>query len=71
MTPELIAIITATVALAGLILNGNRSLNQRMDRLETRMDRLEARLSAVEREQAHLAGLLEGLREAISGHRAA
>ena len=42
MTPELIAIIAATVALAGLILNGNRSLNQRMDRLETRMDRLEA-----------------------------
>jgi outer membrane murein-binding lipoprotein Lpp len=78
MTPELIAIITATVALAGLILNGNRSLNQRMDRLETRMDRLETRmdrletrLAAVEREQAHLAGLLEGLREAIGGRPAA
>jgi hypothetical protein len=64
MTPELIAIITATVALAGLILNGNRALSQGLDRME-------ARLSAVEREQAHLAGLLEGLREAISGHRAA
>ena len=64
MTPELIAIIAATVALAGLILNGNRGLTQRMDRLE-------GRLASVEREQAHLAGLLEGLREAISGHRAA
>lgn len=64
MTPELIAIIAATVALAGLILNGNRGLAQRMDRLEDR-------LASVEREQAHLAGLLEGLREAISSHRAA
>ena len=64
MTPELIAIIAATVALAGLILNGNRGLSQCMDRLE-------GRLASVEREQAHLAGLLEGLREAISGRRAA
>lgn len=64
MTPELLAISAATVALAGLILNGNRGLTQRMGRLE-------ARLASVEREQAHLAGLLEGLREAISGHRAA
>ena len=85
MTPELTAIIAAPVALAGLILNGNRALNQRMDRLETRMDRLEAgvgqmearlnqveaRFTGVEREQAHLAGLLEGLREAIGGSRVA
>ena len=99
MTPELTAIIAATVALAGLILNGNRALNQRLDRLETRLDRLEtgvgqmearlsqvearlsqvevrlnqveARFTGVEREQAHLAGLLEGLREAIGGSRVA
>ena len=92
MTPELTAIIAATVALAGLILNGNRALNQRMDRLETRLDRLEtgvgqmearlsqvearlnqveARFTGLEREQAHLAGLLEGLREAIGGSRVA
>ena len=64
MSPELIAITAATVALAGLILNGNRGLTQRMDRLEDR-------IASVEREQAHLVGLLEGLREAISGHRAA
>ena len=64
MTPKLIAISAATVALAGLILNGNRGLTQRMDRLENRF-------ASVEREQAHLAGLFEGLREAISSHRAA
>lgn len=106
MTPELTAIIAATVALAGLILNGNRALNQRMDRLETRLDRLEtrmdrleagvgqmearlsqvearlnqvevrlnqveARFTGVEREQAHLAGWPERLREAIGGSRVA
>ena len=32
---------------------------------------METRLSAVERQQAKLEGLLEGLREAITGHRAA
>ncbi len=31
---------------------------------------METRLSAVERQQARLEGLLEGLREAITGHRA-
>lgn len=64
MTQELIAISAATVALAGLILNGNRGLTQRMGRLE-------ARLASVEREQTHLVRLLEGLREAISGRHTA
>ena len=32
---------------------------------------MEMRLSAVERQQAKLEGLLEGLREAITGHKAA
>ena len=32
---------------------------------------METRLSAVERQQAKLEGLLEGLREAITGHNAA
>ena len=37
---------------------------------ELRRD-METRLSAVERQQAKLEGLLEGLREAITGHNAA
>ena len=37
---------------------------------ELRRD-METRLSAVERQQAKLEGLLEGLREAITGHTAA
>ena len=49
--------------------------NDRFDRLETqtneRFGRLENRFAAVEHGQAKLEGLLEGLREAISGRRAA
>ena len=80
----LIVIIGTGVALATLILSGQRSmnvrmdrlearLNQRMDQLEARMDRLEARIGRLETElrerMAHLDGLLEGLREAMF-HRA-
>lgn len=64
MTPEQLTVCAVGVALAGLILSSHRALLQRLERLEDR-------LAAVEREQAHLAGLLEGLREAISSHRVA
>ena len=47
MSPELIAIITAAIALAGLIL--------------ITTGRLGAHLTAVEKETARLSGLLEGL----------
>jgi len=47
MSPELIAIITAAIALAGLIL--------------ITTGRLGTRLTAVEKETARLSGLLEGL----------
>ena len=50
-------------------------MNERIGQLESRtndrFDRLENRLAAVEHGQAKLEGLLEGLREAISGRRAA
>ena len=71
MTPEMLTVCAVGVALAGLILTSHRTLIQRFERLEQRFERLEGRLAVVEREQAHLAGLLEGLREVISGHRAA
>ena len=41
------------------------------DDLGGRMDRIEERLARVEHGQAKLEGLLEGLRDAISGRRAA
>ena len=64
MTSEVLTRCAVGVALAGLILTNHRSLIQRFERLEDP-------LAVVEHEQAHLAGLLEGLREVISGHRAA
>ena len=49
-------------------------VNERLDKMDTRLDkmdarfeRLEMRMGTMERQQAKLEGLLEGLREAISG----
>ena len=82
MSGEMIAILGVGVALAGMILTSSRGLRQDMVRLESRLDerinRLESRLredmkqltervARVEHSQAKLEGLLEGLREAITG----
>jgi hypothetical protein len=58
MSPELIAIITAAIGLAGLNLVTTGRLSARIDSVEERLD---ARLTAVEKETARLSGLLEGL----------
>jgi len=71
VSPEFWAIVAATVALAGLIINGNRVQTARMDRMDARMDRIEAAIVALGERMAHLEGLLEGLREAIAHNRAA
>ena len=78
MTPELIAIITFSIALAGLILRLGQRLDRRIDRLEERFakvderfSKLEQRMAALEIQQAKLEGLLEGLREAITRPHAA
>ena len=68
MTPEMLTVCAVGVALAGLILTSHRTFIQRFERLEDRLARLESRLARLE---DRLAGLLEGLREAISSHRAA
>ena len=86
MTPEIIAIVTVGIALAGVILASTRGVRQDMARLESRLDgridalgsRLDGKIAAMEssmntqlgelRERmAHLEGLLEGLREALTG----
>ncbi|MCE2483087.1 MAG: hypothetical protein J4F33_09440 [Alphaproteobacteria bacterium] len=73
MSPELIAILAVGAALAGVVLTGLRGVRADLGR---RIDKLEERVAAVERGQAELRermakleGLLEGLREAISGRR--
>ena len=71
----LIAILAVGVTLAGLILASSRGLRQDMVRLESRMrediNQMSDRLARVEHSQAKLEGLLEGLREAITGRAAA
>ena len=61
MSGEIIAVLGVGIALAGLMLTSSRGLRQDM-----RND-----LARVEHSQAKLEGLLEGLREAITGRAAA
>ena len=75
LTPELIAILAVGVALAGLILRQGTRLDGRIDRMnervEERLGRLEQGQADLRERMAKLEGLLEGLREAITGKRAA
>ena len=48
MTPELIAVLAVGAALAGLILQGQRGLGARLDRLEAEMKEVRDRLSRLE-----------------------
>ena len=82
----LIAVLAVGVTLAGLILTSSRGLRQDMredmGKLESRLrddtsqlrddiKQLGDRVGRLEHSQAKLEGLLEGLREAISGRAAA
>ena len=80
MTPELIAIVMVGIALAGVVLASTRGVRQDMARLESRLDgkigAVESRLDGINTQfgelrerMAHLEGVLDGLREAIT-HRA-
>ena len=65
MSPELIAIIGAAIALAGLNLITTERLGARIssveERLGARVTVVEERLAEVQKETARLSGLLEGL----------
>lgn len=75
MNGEIIAIVGVGAALAGLILTSIRGLRQDMNRLKERLrdgiKQLDARVARLEHRQAKLQGLLQGLREAITGRAAA
>ncbi len=64
MSPEMTATASVGVALAGLILTGQRAI-----RMELATQRQE--IAALRERMARLEGLLEGLREALTRERAA
>lgn len=63
------------VAVAALLLRSNSRIEERLgariDETNKRIDGIDNRLRAVEHGQARLEGLMDGLREAISGRRPA
>ena len=67
----LIAVLAIGAALAGLILTSNRGLRQDMredmGQLRQGINELRGEVGELRERMAHLEGLLEGLREAISG----
>ena len=67
LTPELIAILAVGVTLAGIVLQGQRGLGVRMDRLETRMDAFEAEMRAIRDRLSRLAGRMDFLEACIVG----
>ena len=68
---EVITVIAVGVGISGLILNGQRNAREEMKEfkaeMKARFEKIEGRLGVLERQQAKLEGLLDGLREAISG----
>ena len=68
MSGEIIAIVAVGVALAGVILT---SLKGTETRLGAQIKDLRGEVGELRERMAHLEGLLEGLREAITGRAAA
>ena len=68
-------VILATAGLSTLLVNVTRGIERRltarMDALDSRMDALTASQSEIRERMAKLEGLLEDLREAVTGRRAA
>ena len=82
MSGEMIAIVAVGVALAGVILTSVRGLRQDMQAqigglrgeiagLRGEIAEVRAQIAQLRERMAHLEGLLEGLREAITGRAAA
>ena len=71
MSPEIIAVVSVGVALAGLILTGQRTIRADLASQRQGIAALREGFAALHERMAHLDGLLEGLREAITRERAA
>ena len=67
----IVTIISATIALAGLIITGQNSLRTEMREQRKEINGLREAIGELRERMAHLEGLIEGLREAITGRRVA
>ena len=67
MTPEIYTIIAVGVALAGLILNCQRSVAELRKDLDALGERVNRDIAALGERVARLEGLMEGIRDAIAG----
>ncbi|MCZ0951304.1 MAG: hypothetical protein OXQ89_20410 [Rhodospirillaceae bacterium] len=71
MTPEFYAIIAATIALAGLILNNQWATAKSITKLRRDLNALGERvnrdIAALGERVARLEGFMEGIRDAIAG----
>ena len=67
MSPELIAIVAVGVALAGLMLRGQHSLDRRVDELRKDIAGLDTWLRTVETGLAEIKGQLTIVRDYIAG----
>ena len=76
MSPEIYTIIAVAIALAGLILNGQRytansiadlrkDLNALSDRVNALSDRVHSEIAALGQRVSRVEGLLEGIRDSI------
>lgn len=70
MSPEFYTIIGVAIALAGLILNGQRSLAGWVAELRLELSDIRRELNALSERVARLEGLIEGLRDAVTGRAA-
>ena len=71
MSGEIITILGVGVALAGLILTQSRGLRGEIAGLRGEIAEIRGEIGKLRERMAHLEGLLEGLREAITGRAAA
>ncbi len=67
MSGEIIAIVTVGIGLAGLILTSVHGLRGEIAGLRGEIAEIRTEVSQLRERMAHLEGLLEGLREAITG----
>ena len=71
----IITIISVSIALAGLIITGQNSLRREMreqrEEMHAEFKIMRDAIASLRERMAHLEGLIEGLREALTGRRVA